>query len=90
MKKRILFYFIVCACFFIAISKKNLSNSGKILLGNIEALSQSESPDQGKRDIDITEETCVYSGENGTNGKGILILCKSGDDICYRGCFKVN
>ena len=72
------------------LSKQNLDKNGCLVLGNIEALSQTETnaPEQGKRKHHVEGE-CEYKvGDEIRNG--VLVVCDKGDGICSLGCVNPN
>jgi hypothetical protein len=88
MKKKLLFVLIVCLGFIAVLSIPNVSKSGSLMIGNIEAFSQNELPEQGKRKVIITNKKCDIIIDNEKVGEGVYIDCEEGEKDCFRNCLE--
>jgi hypothetical protein len=87
MKKKLLFCLIVCICFVIALTKQNVYNSGEFVLGNIEALSQTENEPPFNQLLVKTGQNCMVTGPDGnTYYWGMWHTCVVGWTICSPEC----
>ena len=89
MKNKLFFCIIVCLCFVGVFSMPKLSKGGSLMMGNIEALSQTESPvlpEQGKRKIIVDNTECDILVGGICIGKGVFTTCGNGSSYCYEAC----
>jgi len=86
MKKKILFCLIGFISFVLVLTRQNINNSGELVIGNIEALSQTENEPPFNQLNISWGQLCETTGPNGITYWGKWCFCVDGWTTCQPQC----